>query len=538
MKRAKKQIFFYLFVKIVIFAATNHFYPSSMNGQHTSQLFPLMRVAVALIAGMVAAFEWGGGVAAWVWLAALCVAAVATALTGRQATAQGAAILTAVFCLGAFLMTRQREALSAALPEGPRNYEAIIVSEPRERGKVMQMDLRIVSGSMQGRQVKAALLKDTVARRYEHLHLGDGIVATSVFEQPKRFGDTHFDYPLYLRCQGFTATTFIFYRHWRKAEVSMASLGRLERTRLEALKFRQGLIDRYAQLGMARDELAVALAMTLGDKSHLTRSQRDLYSISGASHVLALSGLHIGIIYMLMVVLVGYRRWRVLRETLLILGIWAYAFLTGLSPSVTRAATMLTIYSVVSLLGRDRMSLNTLALTAILMLAFNPLSLYDIGFQLSFLAVLSILLLYQPLFGLIPARVLDCVGWGGIYPLRWAWAMVVVSVCAQIGTAPLTMYVFGRFSVYFLLTNFVVIPLAYAILLLTALLFALSLWPAVQIWLAGALSAVVGWQNGAVGWISSLPGSHIEGIVLSRWHVWAIYALFLLLAWWLRRVHR
>lgn len=502
------------------------------------QLFPLMRVAVALIAGMVVAFEWGGGVPVWVWLVVMAAAAVSAALTSRWAVAQSSSILLSFFFLGAFLMTRQNDAMSVALPEGERTYEAVIMSEPRERGKVMQMDLRIVSGSMQGRKVKAALLKDTVAHRYAHLHLGDGIVASSQFEVPKRFGDTHFDYPLYLKCQGFTASTFIFYRNWRKAAVSLASLGRMERTRLAALEFRQGLIDRYAQLGMAHDELAVALAMTLGDKSHLTRSQRDLYSISGASHVLALSGLHIGIIYMLMVVLVGYKRWRVLRETLLILGIWAYAFLTGLSPSVTRAATMLTIYSVVGLLGRDRMSLNALALTAILMLAFNPMSLYDIGFQLSFLAVLSILLMYRPLFTLIPERILDAAGWGRVRPLRWVWAMVVVSVCAQIGTAPLTMYVFGRISVYFLLTNFVVIPLAYAILMLTVLMFAASIWPVAQMWLAGALSTVVGWQNGAVGWISALPYSHIEGIVLSRWHVWAIYAVLLLLALWLRRIRR
>ena len=397
----------------------------------------------------------------------------------------------------------------------------------------------MVGGPLCGQCVKASLLKDTVDRRYERLHLGDGIVAVSKFEQPKRFGETNFNYPLYLKCHGFSATTFIFYRNWRKAEVDLTTLSLVERTRLAALRYRQGLIDRYSQLGMHEDELAVAMAMTLGDKSRLTGHLRDLYSVSGASHVLALSGLHIGIIYMLMVVLVGNRRWRLLRETVLILGIWAYAFLTGLSPSVTRAALMLTIYSLVSLLGRDRMSLNALALTAVIMLVAHPLNLYDVGFQLSFMAVLSILLFYKTLFSLMPERVLDRVGWGRVRPVRWVLAMVAVSVCAQLGTAPLTMFYFGRFSVYFLLTNFVVIPLAYVILMLTVALMVASMWPTAQLWLAGILSVIVGWQNDVLSWIASLPGSHIDGIVLAPWQVALIYVLvFLPLLWWRRRAER
>ena len=499
---------------------------------------PVLFIAVALALGIFTAYECQTMVSASLWLCVLAVMVLAALLTWRKALWQSVAIIMAFFSLGAYLLARQMSSLMEALPEDERAYEAVIMSEPRERGKVMQMDLRMVNGSLNGQYVKASLLKDTIDRRYELLHLGDGIVAVSKFEQPKRFGETNFNYPLYLKCHGFSATTFIFYRNWRKAEVDLTTLGHVERTRLAALRYRQELIDKYSQLGMHEDELAVAMAMTLGDKSRLTGHLRDLYSVSGASHVLALSGLHIGIIYMLMVVLVGNRRWRLLRETVLILGIWAYAFLTGLSPSVTRAALMLTIYSLVSLMGRDRMSLNALALTAVIMLVAHPLNLFDVGFQLSFMAVLSILLFYKTLFGLVPERVLD-VGWGRVRPVRWAWTMVAVSVCAQLGTAPLTMFYFGRFSVYFLLTNFVVIPLAYVILMLTVALMVASVWPTAQLWLAGILSVIVGWQNGVLSWIASLPGSHIDGIVLSPWQVALIYALvFLPLLWWRRRAER
>ena len=500
---------------------------------------PLVFVAGAMAMGIFTAYECYHAVPVSLWLYVLAAMVLSALLLCRKVLWQSIVILMAFFSLGAYLLARQMSHFPDVLPDDEHAYEAVIMNEPRQRGKVMQMDLHMVSGPLQGQSVKASLLRDTVDHRYQRLHLGDGILAVSRFEQPKRFGDTNFNYPLYLKSHGFSATSFIYYRNWRKAEVNMTSLSLLERTRIAALTYRQHLIDKYSQLGMHEDELAVAMAMTLGDKSRLTGHLRDLYSVSGASHVLALSGLHIGIIYMLMVVLVGYRRWRLLRETVLILGIWAYAFLTGLSPSVTRAAVMLTIYSLASLLGRDRMSLNALAFTAVIMLAAHPLNLYDVGFQLSFMAVLSILLFYRLLFGLVPEQVLNCVGWGNVRPLRWAWAMVVVSVCAQLGTAPLTMFYFGRFSVYFLLTNFVVIPLAYAILMLTVLLMVASVWPAAQLWLAGVLSLVVGWQNNVLSWIASLPGSHVDGITLSAWHVAVIYLLmFLPLLWWRRLVER
>ena len=258
--------------------------------------------------------------------------------------------------------------------------------------------------------------------------------------------------------------------------------------------------------------------MALGDKSRLTNDLRDVYSISGASHVLALSGLHLGIIYVLLSLLVGVGRRGVLREMVVILGIWSYAVFTGLSPSVVRAAVMLTIYAAAGLLRRDRMSLNALALTAIVMMAVNPLCLYDVGFQMSFMAVLAILVYYKPAYRLVSAE------WLQRHPvMKWVWAMVVVSCCAQLGTAPLTAYYFGRFSVYFLLTNFFVIPLATLVLYLTAAMLVSALVPGLLPWTAKALAAVVGVQTALVKWVSGLPGSSVEGLAMGRLQLLLIY---------------
>jgi competence protein ComEC len=217
--------------------------------------------------------------------------------------------------------------------------------------------------------------------------------------------------------------------------------------------------------------------------------------------VLALSGLHLSIIYLLLSRLtLGRRRWW-LTQVLVVLAIWAYALLTGLSVSVVRAATMLTVYALFSLGGRRRSSLGVLSFTALVMLLVSPASLFDVGFQLSFAAMLAILTL-QPLFERLVSR-----DWLLEHPLwRWLWGLTTVSVAAQVGTAPLVAYYFGRFSTYFLLTNFIVIPLTTAILYLAL---AALLLPVAGI----ALLTVVGWLNSALTFIAGrLPCPSIEGL--------------------------
>ena len=547
-----------------------------------TSLAPLFPVALALCAGIALAFE-----CSLPFLPCLIAMAAALALTlalRRWERWQTLFMLLAAVAFGATLMAHHEAQWSIDLPEEELTYQGVIVSQPLERGKVVRFDLQLVGGQLNGKKVKVSLLRDTVQHRYRHLAIGDGFLAqgrivdaasttalessstapnhTSVIRhssspqatnQHSTFNTHHFSYPLFLRCRNFVGTSFVFWNRWRKVELDLSPLSRLDRTALAALQMRQSMLHRYEHLGFDDDRLAVAIAMTLGDKSRLTNDLREVYSISGASHVLALSGLHIGIIYALMVLVVGYRRLGWLREVVVILGIWAYAFFTGLSPSVVRAAVMITVYSIVSLANRDRMSLNTLALTAIIMLVWNPLYLYDVGFQMSFMAVLFILLFYPTLFALLPERWIDKLSFSlttrfpfvghdteadvlyTFRPLRWAWAMVVVSLCAQIGTCPLTMYYFGRFSVYFLLTNFLVIPLAIVILYLTAAMLLSSWWPAVQGFIAQPLIWIVDMQNTALRGIAALPGSHIENIDLSRLQVVLLYSLFMLLLLWVMK---
>ena len=255
--------------------------------------------------------------------------------------------------------------------------------------------------------------------------------------------------------------------------------------------------------------------MTLGDKSALTQELRDIYAITGASHILALSGLHLSIIFMLLTLLSARPHFTFLPFyfftfirlfTFLpfyfftFICLWAFVFLVGMPVSVIRSATMLTVYTLLSLGHRDKMSVNTLAFTALLVLIVSPLSLFDIGFQMSYLSVFAILLIVPlserlfPVGYLMSHRVIRCL-----------WGMVAVSCAAQIGVAPLVAYYFGRLPVFFLLTNFIVIPAAILILWLSPVVF---LFPT----LANILLYIVSRLNTLLTAIASIPGASIDGL--------------------------
>lgn len=300
----------------------------------------------------------------------------------------------------------------------------------------------------------------------------------------------------------------------------------MERVKQRCLDYRQEMLYRYKTPSTEDDEYAVLAAMTLGDKSALTKELRETYSKTGASHILALSGLHLGMIYLLLFRLTLGRKRFWVSQVIIILCIWAFAFLTGLSTSVVRSATMISIYALFSVGGRQRSPVNILCFTAILMLLVNPDALFDIGFQLSFSAVFAILLL-MPLFeSFFPENYFL-----GRPLQRYIYNMVGLSVAAQIGVAPLIAYHFGRFSVYFLLTNFIVIPAA-TVILYGAL--CVVLIPS----LAPVLSAVVGILNKALGWVSQMPCASIDGLHPSVLQICLLYVVFACVYFALRTLQR
>ena len=472
-----------------------------MKSRFLGQKSPLMVPAACLMMGILAGLKVVLPVPMWFLLG---LAVVLALLLWRWALAQSVAVMVCFVLLGWLLVDRQQRLLRVDWPEGEVDYEAVVVSEPVEKPKTVAVDILLTES---GRRLKCYLYKDGRSRS---VRISDGLRIRSRIRQNSDWRRGTFDYRRYLEIHGFTGSTFVAGWKWQKAEVSLAHVSRLERTRLYFLKLRSRLLERIRKDDEAA--YAVVAAMTLGDKSALTQELKEVYAVTGASHVLALSGLHLGIIYGFLSLFV-FRRWQSLMQVLLVLNIWAFVFLVGLPTSVVRSALMLSVYALCSLGHRERMSVNTLAFTAIVVLTVNPQSLFDVGFQMSFMAVLAILVVVPLTDRFVSQAYLQshrC--------MKWLWGMTAVSVAAQLGVAPLIAYYFGRFSVYFLLTNFIVVPAATLIIML-------SLTVMVVPSLAYLLIYIVGWQNTILTKMAAIPGASIDGLHPSLLQVAMVYVV-------------
>lgn len=453
----------------------------------------------------------------WAWLVAMVGLLVAACFVKRP-IANSVLLMVSVFCLGGVLIGIRLSELNRVFPSHAAIHRAVISSQPVERGKVLRCELLVIDEE-RPYKIQASILRDTLTGRYRHISVGDGIEFNSRIENfPNRQRvESNFNYFRWLRAQGVVGQTFINHVSWRKLPLDISLLSLPQRVRLSMLRFRERLVVKLANSGMEGQQQAIVAAMALGDKSALSKSTRETFSVTGASHILALSGLHLSIIYFLGTFLIRRRRWNMPFQIVSLAAIWVYTILVGLSPSVVRAATMLTVYGVLSIVHRTQRPLNALALAAVIMLFSNPLMLWDVSFQMSFMAILGILVFYQPLFkvfGRLQNPVVKCI-----------WGMLCLSVSAQIGVFPLIMYYFGRFSCYFFLTNFVAIPALYVVLYCALAFFLFSFVPAVQAFFALVLQTVVGWLIAALEWFSSFPFASINDINISPLQVLMIYAL-------------
>ena len=349
---------------------------------------------------------------------------------------------------------------------------------------------------------------------------GDTLIATTRIRHVDSIGN--FDYRKYLLRQGIVGTAYV-----RKYELKSNNY------ELKA-PLQKRLYERLGASGLSGDELATVGALTLGYKEDLDPDLRHRFQASGAAHVLAVSGLHTGIIYIILLTLItlGGRfrplyedHWgRVALGSVVIGVMWGYAWLTGMTPSVVRAVLMVSLVELGKMIHRNSPTLNTIASAAVLILLVRPLDLWSVSFQLSFAATAAIVLLasYTERFWHRKEWKHRWVGW----IMNYITGILIVSIAAQLGTLPITMYTFGQVSTYFLLTNLMVLPIAS--FLVPCGLISLSLGGST----IGVLFSKVTWglawlMNHSVGWIESLPGSTVPAHI-NGWMI-AIYYILLIL---------
>lgn len=273
------------------------------------------------------------------------------------------------------------------------------------------------------------------------------------------------------------------------------------------------LAERLNRAGLDEQALTVSSALLLGQKQGLSRETRQQYARAGASHLLALSGMHLGILYGLMYILlikrIRYSEWKWFFLPPILLTVWGYAFIAGMPVSLVRASIMFSLATIAMLAQADTPPLHILALSALIILLFTPAALMQVGFQLSFISVFFILVLYRPVKERLDIR-------------NKAADMLLLSVVAQLGTAPLSIWYFHSLPLLGALVSIVLIPLTTVIIYLGLLILAVPAG-----WIAGLLNGAIGVQEWVVRTAGSIPHSTITDLYPAWWQVLLAYMLLL-----------
>jgi len=394
-----------------------------------------------------------------------------------------------------------------------------IIEQPVEKEKSMKVVAEVME-LKQGNHWKKASGKSMLYFKKDSnalmLSYGDELVLTTIFKEvlpPQNPGE--FNYKQYLSFHQIYQQGYVGSADWVFTGVNSGNT-----IRSLAIDLRNKLLTVLKKQNVNGAEFAVGAALLLGYEDKLDAETLSAYSSTGAMHVLSVSGLHVGIIFLVLNSLLfftdKFKHGTIIKAIVLILCLWLYATITGLSPSVLRAATMFSFIIIGKSFKRYTNIYNTLAASAFLLLLINPYIIMEVGFQLSYLAVLGIVAIQPKIYDWIEFdnRLLDQI-----------WSISSVSIAAQIATFPLGLHYFHQFPNYFLLSNLIVIPISTIIIYLGISLLFLAKMPIVVGVIAIGFTWSIWLLNASVKWIEKLPFALLDGISISVLETWLIYAL-------------
>jgi competence protein ComEC len=487
---------------------------------------PMARLLLPLMLGILLKYYWPGYAGIAIGAMVACFALLVVLWKRKTSFSRrwhyGLLLNLFLFSQGYALDELCTGRMHASLPAGQAVTLAGQVDEVKETSKRYRLFLKlkgIVSRSdTSGRHGRIMLYLEK-SPQAASLKPGDVILCKATLQPiPSPLNPHAFDYQHYLGLQRISLQAFIGNEDW-------VHIGYQANIKALCDQWRNGLLHILAQHITTKNEFAVGAALSLGYKSALSSEIRTAYTSTGAMHVLAVSGLHVGLVQLLLSWCLGlikpaWRYWSGLKVGVVILSIWSFALLTGASPSVLRAASMFSFLAIGLELKRPVNIYNTLAVSAFLLLCVNPMLLFEIGFQLSYLAVLGIVY-FQP-------KVYRC--WFIQNRLGdYLWKLVSVSIAAQLTTLPISLYYFHQFPVYFLLSGLVVVPAAALILSCSLLLFALHWVPVLSAALGYVLFGVLYATNALIFLIQQLPAALLKGVWVSGYSVAILYGVMLCL---------
>ncbi|BDW91975.1 competence protein ComEC [Flagellimonas marinaquae] len=332
-----------------------------------------------------------------------------------------------------------------------------------------------------------------------------------------------FDYKSYLEKQGIVHFIKSNYSSIIKKENAPKTwVGR-------AANFREKIISKLKKYDFGLEESGVIQALLLGKRDDISENTYDNYKNAGAVHILAVSGLHVGIFLFLLEFLLSplerLPKGKTVKLLLIVLLLWSYAFVAGLSPSIVRAVSMFSFVAYAMYLNRPTNSFNIIALSILFILLVKPLFLFQVGFQMSYAAVFSIVWIYPKLQKFwFPENIL----------VRKIWQLLSVSVAAQLGVLPISLFYFHQFPALFFVTNLLVVPFLGLILGFGILVIFLALIDFLPNIIAKGFDWIIRLMNATVGWVAKQESFIIKNIPFDSfqliWGYLIITALVLFLS--------
>ncbi len=369
---------------------------------------------------------------------------------------------------------------------------------------VISLDRNLVSGKI--------LLNKKMDTTALTLHVDDELW---VYTRPIAIGPPlnphQFDYKRYLEQMGIYHQLNLNTTNYIKSKTQTSTVYGL------AAKARLGIVEKLKEQNFGADELGVIQALLLGQRFDLSEETYDNYKKAGAVHILAVSGLHIGILLLLIQFLLSPLRTlpkgNIVILVLSVVLLWGFAFLAGLSASIIRACTMFSFIAYALSLNRPSNTSNILSLSLFFILLFiNPNLLFHVGFQMSYAAVFAIVWIYPLLQKLwFPKHKI----------VRYFWQLLSVSLAAQLGVLPISLYYFHQFPGLFFISNLLIVPVLGAILAIGILVILLSLNNALPDWLVWLFNKLILWMNTVVDLVAqqeafifkSIPFDHIQLVI-------------------------
>ena len=392
--------------------------------------------------------------------------------------------------------------------------------EPQKTNDILRFEANVTQGYMDGKPIASsgklliALKLDSV--NPVQLSYGDELMITADYQPVEPpYNPAEFDFKSWLATKNIYHQTFI-------NQNQLVNLNQQTGNPLikYALSVRQNQIATYRKLIKNDEAFAVASTLILGYRADLSKETLSAYTKTGTIHALSVSGMHVGIVYIMLTWILSFldkrKSTRIIKMVLICSLIWYYSLLTGFSSSVLRAAIMLTVFILAKQFNRNNNTYNILAFTAICLLIYNPFFIWNVGFQLSFLAVFGLVYfqpkIYKWLY--VENKWLDKI-----------WSTVALSLAAQLATLPLSIYYFHQFPVYFIISNlFILIPVAVLMYMGIGILLLHAYF------LAPIFEWLIVFMNNGLKWIASLPFAGITEIWLDGWQLLLLCTLVILLS--------